>query len=251
MTTQLLIYKTAVPVSAARHGDCFVEAGADFSFSGAVNSVPLMAVEFPSAAVEYPIVFAGAEGEILPAAILGLRGNENLFLSGASAWEGRYVPAFLRRYPFVFSQEGELFTLCVDEEFPGLNRAGRGEALFDGSGAPTAYVEGLLAFLQDFQAQSIRTQAFCARLKALNLLEPTQANVTESSGAQLSLGGFMAVSRERLRVLPDGTLAELVRGDEMELLMLHLGSLRNFEGLKDRLAAHSAATLGVSAGLIH
>lgn len=251
MTTQLLIYKTAVPVSAARHGDCFVEAGADYSFSGAVNSVPLMAVEFPNAAAEYPIVFAGAEGEILPAVILGLRGNENLFLSGASAWEGRYVPAFLRRYPFVFSQEGEQFTLCVDEEFAGLNRAGRGEALFDRSGAPTAYVQGLMAFLQDFQVQSVRTQVFCARLKALDLLEPTQANVTEASGAQLSLGGFMAVSRERLRALPGETLAELVQGDEMELLMLHLYSLRNFEGLKDRLAAHSGVAGEGAPGLVH
>jgi len=57
--TQLLIYKSAVPISRARHGDCHVEVGADYAFTGDVNSVPLMAVEFPQAASEYAIVFAG------------------------------------------------------------------------------------------------------------------------------------------------------------------------------------------------
>ena len=76
--TQLLIYKQAVPVSRARHGNWSVEIGDNYAFSGEVNSVPLMAVEFPRAASEYAIVFAGAGGEILPAVILGVRGNENI-----------------------------------------------------------------------------------------------------------------------------------------------------------------------------
>jgi hypothetical protein len=31
-----------------------------YGFSAEVNSVPLMTVEFPQAAAEYPVVFAGA-----------------------------------------------------------------------------------------------------------------------------------------------------------------------------------------------
>ena len=61
MTTQLLIYKTAVPVSRARHANWFVETKPNYAFSGEINSVPLMAVEFPQAASEYAIVFAGTE----------------------------------------------------------------------------------------------------------------------------------------------------------------------------------------------
>ncbi len=80
---QLLIYKTAVPITRARHGDSFVELSGDYTFSGEVNSVPLMAVEFPQAASEYAIVFAGDGDEVLPAVILGVRGNENLFLTDA------------------------------------------------------------------------------------------------------------------------------------------------------------------------
>src|SRR5436190_508275 len=131
MATQLLIYETAVPVSAARHRDASVEVGADYAFASNVNSVPLMAVEFPHAAPEYPVVFAGAGEEVMPAVILGMRGNENLYLAHGK-WSAKYIPAFVRRYPFVFStlDEGKSFVLCVDEAFAGFNRQGRGQRLF-------------------------------------------------------------------------------------------------------------------------
>jgi hypothetical protein len=235
MPTQLLIYKTAVPVNLARHGDCSVETRADYAFSSEVNSVPLMAVEFPQASSEYAVVFAGTETEIMPAVILGVRGNENLFLSAESAWEAKYVPAFLRRYPFVFTREADRFVLCIDEEAPGFNREGRGERLFAADGNPTAYVDNVLKFLQEFQAQFLRTQTFCTRIKELGLLEPMQAQVTVEAGQQLSLGGFMAVSRDKLKALPGDTLADLAKTDELELIYLHLQSMRNFDGLRDRL----------------
>lgn len=235
MSTQLLIYKTAVPVSRARHGDCFIDGGVDYKFSGEVNSVPLMAVEFPQAAAEYAIVFAGNETEVMPTAILGVRGSENLYLGDDSQWKAKYIPAFVRRYPFVFSREGDRFLLCVDEEFAGFNREGRGQRLFGDNGTPTPFVNNVLKFLQEYQAQFLRTQRFCRRIRDLGLLEPMQAQVTMGSGPRLSLGGFSAVSRDRLKALPGETLSELAKSDELELLYLHLQSMRNFEGLRDRL----------------
>src|SRR5262245_66265239 len=78
---QLLIYETAVPVSSVQHATASVEVGSDYRFSKNVNSVPLMAVEFPMAAAEYAIVFAGSGGVPMPAVILGMRRWENLFLA--------------------------------------------------------------------------------------------------------------------------------------------------------------------------
>ena len=233
--TQLLIYKTAVPITRARHADYFVEMGPDYTFSDAVNSVPLMAVEFPQAASEYPIVFAGTDTEVMPAVILGVRGNENLFVSEDHSWKARYIPAFVRRYPFVFTRSNDRFVLCVDEECPGVNQEGKGQRLFGESGDPTPYVDNVLKFLQEYQAQFLRTQRFCSRVRELGLLEPMQAQVTLDAGTRLMLGGFMAVNRDKLKALPPETVAEMLRTDELELLYLHLHSMRNFEGLRDRL----------------
>ena len=234
-STQLLIYKTAVPVSRARHGDWSLEMAGTYAFSSEVNSVPLMAVEFPQAASEYAIVFAGPEGETTPAVILGVRGNENLFVAKDLHWGAKYIPAFVRRYPFVFSRSGDRFLLCVDEEFPGFNQQGRGQRLFAEDGNPSPYVDNVLKFLQEYQAQFLRTQQFCEKLKELDLLEPMLAQVTVDSGQSMSLGGFMAVNRQKLKALPGDKLAELAKTDELELLYLHLQSMRNFEGLRDRL----------------
>ena len=78
MSTQLLIYERAVPLSSQRHKEWSVKTGADYAFARQVNSVPLVAVEFPHAAAEYSIVFAGKDEAMMPIAILGMRDNENL-----------------------------------------------------------------------------------------------------------------------------------------------------------------------------
>ena len=237
MTTQLLIYETVVPLSFAQHRDSCVEIKGNYSFSGKVNSVPLMAIEFPQAAADYAIVFTGTKESIMPAVILGLRGNENLYISNDGTWDAKYIPAFVRRYPFVFSTspDPQRFTLCVDEEFSGFNREGRGQRLFGDDGKPSPYVDNILKFLQEYQAQFRRTQSFCKKVEELDVLEPMQAQVELTSGERYSLGGFMAVNRAKLKAVSGEKLAELAKTDELELIYLHLQSMRNFTPLRERL----------------
>jgi hypothetical protein len=237
MTTQMLIYETAVPVSSGRHGKCAIEPGKGYAFARKINCVPLTAVEFPLAAAEYAIVFAQNAGQVTPVVILGARPGENLYVKDDDSWNARYIPAFIRRYPFVFAakDDGKTFTLCVDEAFQGLNYQGRGNALFNAEGGHTPYVDSVLKFLQEFRAQVMRTQQFCKRLMELKLLEPMQAQFRLSDGQKVSLTGFHAVDRKRLKELPPETLAQLAANDELELIYLHLQSMRNFASVKDKL----------------
>jgi hypothetical protein len=235
MTARMLFYEKAVPVNRERHSDCSVDI-ADYKFCRGVNSVPLMAAEFTLAALEYPIVFAREGEAVHPVVILGLRSRENLYVSDSGAWLGKYIPAFVRRYPFVFSasEDGGRFLLCVDEAFSGFRRDGRGERLFGDDGEPTPYVSRVLRFLQDYRAQFLRTRDFGRRLSALGLLESMQALVPFADG-QISLRGFNVVNRRKLRTLAGEQLAELARADELQLVYLHLQSLRNFDSVRERL----------------
>lgn len=236
MATQLLVYENVVPVSRQRHKDWSVKTGSDFSFARKVNSVPLMVGEFASAAPEHPIVFAGSSNDIVPAVLLGFRDQENLYVEESGAWGARYIPAFLRRYPFVFSSndDGQGFTLCIDESFSGCNTEGRGERLFDSTGEQTQYVKSVLGFLQAYQLQFQRTQTLCRKLSDLELLEPMQAQISLNGGQRITLSGFFAVSRERLKALPPETLSELAKADDLELIYLHLGSMHNFTTMSER-----------------
>lgn len=237
MSKQLLIYERVVPLSSEIHRDVSVKVTENFDFARDLNSVPLLAAEFTSAVPNHPIVFAGQGDAIFPAVLLGLQDAANQCVDAAGNWTGGYIPAFLRRYPFIFSQDAGNFTLCIDETYPGINRDGRGERLFDAEGERTQYLQNMLTFVSQYQAQFERTRLFCKRLSDLNLLEPAQANYSLADGRSGTLSGFMTVNRDRLKAIPEAALREMFATDELELCYVHLHSLQNVSRLGIKAAA--------------
>jgi hypothetical protein len=231
-----MIYETAVAVTRQRHGDVSIKSGSDYAFARNINSVPLMASEFDLASAEYAIVFSGEGKDVMPAVLVGIRDSENLYVDQNGAWNAKYIPAFVRRYPFVFSSEnGSSFTLCIDEDFPGVNRKGSGERLFDAEGERTQYLKGVLGFLQAYQIQFEATRAFCQRLSELDLLEAMQAQFALKSGQRMTLAGFKTVNRTRLKALSGDALARLAASGDLDLIYAHLHSQRNFTPTAERI----------------
>ena len=243
MAKQLMIYDRAVPVSTDRHSDWSVRQDRNYSFVKEVNSVPLLAAEFLAAAPHYAIVFAGDENNVSPSVILGINNNTNAYVSDEGAWTGDYIPAFIRRYPFVFarSDDGATFTLCIDEEFEGFNKDGEGERLFDTKGNRTQFLESMLKFTQDYQTLSDRTQRFCDRLRENDLLEGARAQFTLPGGQQAQLAGFYTINRAKLKELPDDVLKEMFATDELELCFAHLHSLQNLTPMTRKVADAGAS----------
>lgn len=233
MTKQLQFYEEVAPISAERHRRWSIEKKPDYAYTSHSNAVPLTAAEFATAALEYSIVFLGGEGAPTPVALLGLSPEENLYLEEGHRWKARYIPAFIRRYPFVFAQGdgGHTYTLCIDESFEGCNQEGRGEPLFDVSGAGSGYLNAMMQFLTSYQQQITGTTAFCDKLMELDLLEEMTARFELPSGEMAEVKGFMAVDRTKLTQLPAETLAELSNNGALELIYAHLLSMRNFAGL--------------------
>lgn len=242
MPVQQLFYKTVVPVSFERHRDASIRTGVDYGFARGTNAAPVTAAEFLAASAEHPIVFAGEGDRIFPSVILGGRDAQNIHVDADGRWTGHHVPAFVRRYPFVFSvdEAGERFTLNVDEEAAAFNREGRGERLFDSEGEQTQYLKSVLTFLQNYQMHFVRTQAFCQRLVEHDLLHSVQAQFDGGAGGRSRLGGFMAVNREKLKALPDDVICEMFRRDELECLYLHLASLNHFRTMAQAMGAAPA-----------
>lgn len=241
---QMLFYENVVPVSSQRHRDLSIER-VDFGFAAKVNSVPLTAIEMPLAAREYTIVFAGTDEAVTPVVVLGVADAQNLYLDDNKAWKADYLPAFVRRYPFVFAQtqDATQFTLCIDENWSGCNREGRGQRLFDDQGNQTPYLQNMLKFLGDYQTQFVRTQAYCKRLKELNLLEPMQAQIVLPGGEKRALGGFLGATRARIKSLSADKLSELAKTDELELTYLQMASLNNLGSVVNRAVPKKATDI--------
>ena len=239
MSSQPLFYKNIVPLSKEVHGGWSIEAISNYKHTSETNSLYIAAVEFIKAANEYPIVFGLAEDEsVFPVVILGLRKNENLYVNKKGEWLANYVPAYVRRYPFILAtgeNETRQFTVCIDDDCPGFNKKGKGTGLFDKDGNESDLLKNSVEFLKEYQNHIQLTTLFCNNIKDLGLLEPMKADIKLADGEEISLGGFMGINREKLKALASETIENLVKTDQMELIYAHLISLGNIDSLVGKL----------------
>ena len=235
-------YEKPVALDRGKHRKLKVRATGSFAFAGKANSLYLAGVEFNEACKEFAIVFTRVgKGRTVPVAMLGLRGRENLFVDAEGKWDAGYIPAFVRRYPFVLAElPGRTeMAVCVDEAFTGLNQTD-GEALFDANGGDTPFLRNALDFLSRYQAEYQRTEAFCQRLEQAGLLMEMNAKADLVDGRSFTINGLLIVDEKKLLALPDATVLSLFRAGEMHLISMHLLSLSNMQKLVDRMAARAS-----------
>ncbi len=237
MADQPQFYQKVVALSDQSHKDWRIKAETNYQFANETNAVLLTSIEFSLACREYPIVFISQGNEIRPVAVLGLQVKQNMYVKLDGSWDASYIPAYVRRYRFILAGEdnkAEQFAVCIDETYSGFNRES-GELLFTKNGKQSAYLDRVIDFLRDFQAQAARTEVFCKHLKGLKILEPMQANVVSPKAGKVSLAGFHAVSKEKLKALKPVQLSAIVKNDDLELIYAHLMSLSNFGNITRRL----------------
>lgn len=230
-------YEKPTLLDRERHRRRRIKPGHSFAFARKANSLYLAGVEFNEACKEYAIVFTrSGGGRTVPVVMLGLRARENLFVDDDGRWTGRYVPAFVRRYPFVLAElPGQSLAVCIDEAYAGVNDE-EGEALFDGQGQDTPFLRNALDFLTQYQREYLRTEAFCQRLEQAGLLTEMNARADLADGRSFTVGSVLVVDEKKLMALPDATALQLFRSGELHLIAMHLMSLSNMQGLVDRMA---------------
>ena len=230
------IYQKPVFINSVAHKPLKVAPVTNFGFAKGLNSVLTLGQEFLEAAKFFPVVFTKtADGEIIPISILGLRNDENLFVDGKGNWkDGAYVPAFLRRYPFILAnnvgQDGS-FAVCVDSDYEGYGAKKNGMALFDEKGEQTVEFKKVVDFLRNYQTQFEVTKNLVRLLTEYNLFKDFSANITLPAGEKLGFAGLMMVDEEKIFALDDEQILNLVRIGYMPWIYAHLYSLSNFRSL--------------------
>lgn len=238
----VMLYEKPVLLNRELHKAKRISPSNSFAFANKANSLYLAAVEFVEACKEYPIVFTQvAQGKVVPVAMLGLREGENLYVDRDSRWLADYVPAFVRRYPFVLAElEAKQMGVCIDEGYVGLNEH-EGEALFDSKGNNTAFLQNALDFLNRYQVEYLRTDRFCKRLQDFGLLMEMNAKADLFDGSSFIVNGLMVVDERKLLELTDSQALDLYRSGELSWIYAHLVSLPNLNRLVDKLAGAKRA----------
>lgn len=200
----LPLYAQPRAVNSVTHQATAVRTGpGDYAFADKAPMVQITAEEFERAALDYPIVFFGDDRQPYVVTSLGI--DSNLFVSDGAYRNGAYIPAYLRRYPFVFARDegSDALILCLDEASDRVAAKGEAEAepLFDGD-EPSALTRQALSFCESYEGATARTRAFVQLIDELGLFEEQQAQYTPpGSDTSTLLLAYATVDRARLEAL--------------------------------------------------
>ncbi|MDD2325341.1 MAG: SapC family protein [Alphaproteobacteria bacterium] len=226
-----MFYSSIRPLDMERDGELYVSAPKDFNFAAKTNAIPLLVDEFPMAAAHYPIVFAAGPSPV-PAAVVGLTNDQNLFLDDAGQWlGGSYLPAYVRRYPFLLMDDPDQkqYVLCIDENSEMLGKQGE-YALFK-DGKPTQFTQSAMNFCATLRQQGEATDEFVKALKDYNLLMNNDAQVDMPNGSKLQLAGFQVIDPKKFDLLPDSVYLSWRRKGWIGLIFAHLLSSHRWQSL--------------------
>jgi hypothetical protein len=219
----------------------------NLEFTRKVTSVPLMVAEFPLACRQYPIVFVQSQdGVVIAQAVLSLAEGVNSFIDDKGQWTATYVPAFIRRYPFVLAEipgKPDDFDVAFDEG-SGCFHPKKGEPLFDDHGAPTAFLNAQVEFLKNFHGEHQRTRLALETLKADGLLIPYNVDIVRGSDkAKFAVRNMLVVDEAKLHNLAAEKVMTYLKTGMLGLIYAHLISLQSFLSVANRAGGQAADSI--------
>lgn len=229
-TKQLpLFYNDLTPLNSRDHGSWRTRIVDKAPLLIGQHAVPVTVEEFPQAQRFYPIIFTTGEDPV-PLALMGLNEGINTFVDDeGNILDGAYIPAYVRRYPFLLAKlahDAQELSLCFDPGSDVIGDFKDGEALFEG-GAPSQRTKELLEFCKRFEQAGQHTSEFVKELKDHGLLMDGEVAIRQSGNDDKPFiyRGFQMVDEKKLRKMRGDTLRKWNDNGALALIYAHLFSL--------------------------
>ncbi|BBC72622.1 multidrug transporter [Altererythrobacter sp. B11] len=224
-----LFYKDLMPLNSRDHAKWQARSVDRAGWVGSQHAIPVTVDEFAQAQRDFPIVFSAGDNPV-PLALMGLNEGVNVFFDDeGKALEEFYVPAYIRRYPFLLARlnpNSENMSLCFDPTSDLLGEFEDGQPLFAGEEA-SEHTKNLLQFCERFEEAGQRTQAFMDELKKHDLLMEGEVSIQRNDRPDQPFiyRGFQMVNQEKLRELRGDQLRKWNEIGLLPLIFAHLFSL--------------------------
>ncbi|AMM85777.1 SapC family protein [Martelella sp. AD-3] len=235
-----LFYKKPQVLRFEEHKGLGLVARDDYAFSAEATAIPLSVSEFMPAVRQYPIVFIEAAGQPAPVAIVGLRQGQNLMLEKDGSWAPHaYVPAYIRRYPFILVQSPDEDTryLAYDSESDRVKPlAENPEAapIFNDDGTASKTVAPMLELCEAYHQHRAQDAAFLKAIAEADILLARHVDMEFPDKSRYRLDGFSVIDHERYRNLPARTLKQWTEKGWTDAIALHLASAQNWGLMMER-----------------
>jgi SapC len=224
-----LFYKALEPLNVSQHGNMKVRTIPATPEITQTHAVPLTVDEFMLVQRHYPIVFSIGDSPV-PMALMGLNEGVNVFLGedGRPVEQSVYIPAYIRRFPFLLARlrpDSDELSLCFDPNAGAVGEFDEGDPLFNGD-QPSDATKAILQFCEQFEAAGQRTAAFMEDLKKSDLLMEGEVAIQPEGYEQpFVYRGFRMVDEEKLRELRGDELRKMNQNGMLPILYAHLFSL--------------------------
>jgi len=230
-------------VSRTQHADRHYQPRQGYRFAAEQPVASILLAELGKLLPHYALGFVQQGEHYQPVALLGLNGQQNLYLHPDGRWLGNYVPASLRGYPFTLANtEDQQQVLCIAQEH--LGEDDQSVPLFDEEGQLDQRVQKTLAFLQECEKNRQVTQAAAGVLGDTGVIEPWPLKVERGEGQEpLKVNGLYRVNEKALNALDADTYATL-RGGPMALAHAQLFSMGQLSQLAERAKFHAQQQAG-------
>ena len=244
-----LLYRGLEPLNSGQHSKMKLKRGQTIPEVGNIHAIPVTIDEFIPAQRNYPIIFSAGENPV-PLALMGLNEGVNTFIDeqGMPIDQGAYMPAYLRRYPFMLAKlrpDSDELSLCFDPTGGGISEDGD-EALFDGD-QPSELTRNILTFCEQFETAGQRTHAFMEEVLKLDLLMEGEVSIQPDGVEQPFLyRGFRMIDEDKLRNMRGDELRRLNQNGILSLLFCHLFSLGLIRDLFYRQVQQGKGPQGVT-----
>lgn len=232
------MYTNLQPINKIEDKNKAIKEVKDFSYAKEQINSPLTIAEFYEACKDYPILFAKDKNNSwMAVAMLGYKEKENLFIDDRGIWEKqRYIPAHIRRYPFIYlnNPENDQLTLVVEGEYKSDTKDDEVRKLFLEDGNNSEFLNSVLGFLNQFHADALATAQFIKQLDDWELLEEKVANISTPDNKNYTINGFYVVNEEKLKHLGKKKKDALCEKNIIPLITAHLISLSNISKIGER-----------------
>lgn len=225
-----LFYNDLMPLNSRDHASWRTRGIDSADFLKGAHAIPLTVDEFIEAQRDLPIVFSTGE-DPLPLALMGLNEGINSYVGDDGKLNDPvYLPAYVRRYPFMLAKltpDATDLSLCFDPTADSIGAFSEGEPLFGEDSQPTANTQRILEFCDSFEQAGQRTKAFIDELKAHDLLMDGEIAITLSDKPDQSFTyrGFQMINQEKLREISGEQLAIWNKNGFLAIVHAHLFSL--------------------------
>lgn len=226
------MYKNIELIQTQTHKESFVKSFENFAYAKEMISTPITIAEFYECCKDYPIVLVkDAEGHWSASAMLGFKEKENFFIDENGVWEKfRYVPASIRRYPFIFvNHEENKLSLGLDSSAKTAGENAGDRKLFEADGNPSEFLTNVMNFMNQFQSDAAATAQFIKQLEKWELLEEKSAQIVTPDQTSYQINGFYVVNEEKLQHLSKKKKQEMCDHNAYPLITAHLISLSNIQ----------------------